>query len=83
MPLISYACECGYQVNKFFRQAKEAPADFLCPQCNTKQAKKTLSAPSSVAKIVIDNGFMARALEVNPEIVEINQERSEKDYSQD
>ena len=42
-----------------------------------------LSAPSSVSKVIVDNGFQARAVEVNPDIIEINKERSEKDYRED
>jgi len=79
MPLIHYLCEDKHSVSKFYRQAKEAPACFLCDKCG-KDAKKTLSAPSSASKIVVDNGFQARAVEINPDIVEINRERSSKDY---
>jgi hypothetical protein len=84
MPLIYYRCECSHSVSKFFRQAKDAPAFFACeaPECK-KQAKKQLKAPSSTSKIVVDNGFQARAVEVNPDIIEINEARSNKDYRED
>lgn len=84
MPLIYYQCEYGHSVSKFHRQAKDAPAFVSCakPDCD-KQAKKQLKAPSSESKVVVDNGFQARAVEVNPDIIEINQERSNKNYRED
>lgn len=45
--------------------------------------KKQLSAPSSTSKITIDNGVQARAVEVNPEIIRINHDRANKNYSED
>jgi tetraacyldisaccharide-1-P 4'-kinase len=81
MPLTIYLCEDKHSVTKFYRQVKDAPACVVC-ECG-KEAKKTLSAPNSTSKITIDNGFQAKAVEVNPEIVSINKERSEKDYRQE
>jgi hypothetical protein len=82
MPLIHYLCECNYSESKFFRQAKDAPATLPCKKCGKNQ-KKTLSAPSSSSKISIDNGVQARAVEITPDIVEINKARSEKNYRED
>ena len=65
------------------RQAKDAPASFLCPVCNKNDLKKQLSAPSSSSKISVDNGVQARAVEITPDIIEINKARSEKDYRED
>lgn len=79
---MTYLCECTHVEKKFHRQAKDSPAFFLCRVCG-KQMKKSLSAPSSTSKITIDNGHMARAVEVNPDIIEINKARSEKNYSED
>jgi tetraacyldisaccharide-1-P 4'-kinase len=84
MPLISYGGKCGHSVNKFHRQAKEAPAEIACPADDCyHQLKKQMKAPNSTSKVVMDNGFQARAVEINPEIVEINQARSDKDYRED
>lgn len=80
MPLISYICECKHSDKKFYRRAKDAPATFLCKICGLAM-KKALSVPSTSSKIVIDNGFQARAVEVIPDIVELNEQRSNKDYS--
>jgi len=82
MPLIAYACECNHVEKKFHRQGKDAPAEISCSKCG-KQMKKTLSAPSSSSKIVVDNGFQARAVEIVPDIIEINKERSSKNYKEE
>jgi hypothetical protein len=79
MPIINYTCECKHSIGKFFRQAKDSPVLFSCEKCG-KDMKKTLSIPSSSSKIIVDNGIQARAVEVIPNIVELNQERSNKDY---
>lgn len=83
MPLIAYKCDCGHIISKFERQAKNAPAFLTCPFCKTETLKKQLSSPSSGSKIVVDNGVQARAVEIVPDIIEINKARSEKDYRED
>lgn len=83
MPLIVYACKCGNIEKKFMRQAKDALASFPCSKCNQDQLKKQLSSPSSSSKITVDNGVQARAVEITPDIIEINKARSEKDYRED
>lgn len=82
MPLIHYLCECKKSASKFFRQAKDAPAFFICDNCN-KEMKKQLRSPSTLSKVTIDNGVQARAVEIVPNIVELNKERSDKDYRED
>lgn len=82
MPLIHYLCECKSCINKFHRQAKEAPSSIKCEKCGGNM-KKQLSAPSSSSKVTVDNGVQARAVEVNPDIVEINEQRANKNYSED
>lgn len=82
MPLFHYACENKHSSKKFFRQVAQAPAFLSCDQCKSPM-KKLLSAPSSTSKIIVDNGFQARQVEVNPDIIEINQARSNKNYSQE
>ena len=83
MPLIAYACECGNIAKKMTRQAKDAPAFFICTKCNIGKMKKQLSSPSSSSKITIDNGVQARSVEIMPDIIEINKARSEKDYREE
>lgn len=82
MPLIAYSCECGHSEKKLFRQIKDISTNIPCTKCKG-QMKKMLSAPSSSSKIVIDNGFQAKSVEILPNIVEINEERSRKNYSND
>lgn len=82
MPLIAYLCECKNSKTKYFRQVKDVPAFIICNKCE-KEMKKCLSSPTSSSKIVVDNGIQARAVEIIPDIVEINQERSKKDYREE
>jgi hypothetical protein len=82
MPLIAYVCDCKNSINKLFRRVADAPATIICEKCKLEM-KKTLSAPSSSTKIVVDNGFQARAVEILPDIIEINEQRSNKNYRED
>lgn len=82
MPLIAYACECSNVIKKFVRAASKAPSFLICPNCD-KNMKKLLSGGSSSSKITVDNGFQARSVEINPDIVEINEERSNKNLRED
>lgn len=82
MPLIAYACEGNHVIKKFVRAANEAPSSLICTQCS-KEMKKLLKAPSSTSKIVVDNGVQARAVEIHPDIVEINEARSNKNYREE
>lgn len=82
MPLINYCCECGNIVKKIFRKAKDIPKTIICEKCK-KEMKKLLSSPSASSKITIDNGVQARSVEVLPNIIEINDERSSKDYREE
>lgn len=83
MPLIAYSCEpCNSVIKKFVRAAKDAPSFLICANCS-KNMKKLLSAPSSTSKITVDNGIQARAVEIHPDIVEINEERSNKNLRED
>lgn len=82
MPIIAYGCECTSVIKKFVRKACDAPSSLICAICQ-KDMKRMLSAPFSTSKVTIDNGFQARAVEIHPDITEINAERSKKDYSTD
>jgi hypothetical protein len=82
MPIFAYSCEEKHLVKKFYRSAKDAPTCLICDECK-KEMKKMLSAPSSGSKIVVDNGFQARAVEITPNIIEINQERANKNYREE
>lgn len=81
MPLINYVCGCGEVQKKYFKAAADAPLVIKC-KCEA-QAKRTLGSTSSSHKIIVDNGLMARKIEIDPEIMEINDERSARDYTED
>lgn len=81
MPLINYLCSCGEVQKKYIKSAKDALSVVKCP-CGS-DAKKCFGTTSSSHKITIDNGLMSRSIEVDPDINEINDERSAKDYSEE
>lgn len=78
MPLLYYLCQCGERINKFYRNAKEAPVGLIC-SCG-QEYKKQLSAPSSKSVITVDNGHQARSVEVNLETIKSNEENSIRDF---
>lgn len=80
MPLISYLCSCGDLSKKYLKSAKEALPTIRCG-CGL-DAKKVFGTTSSSHKIVIDNGLMSRRVEVDPDIMVINDERSARDYTE-
>ena len=81
MPLINYVCSCGEVQKKYLKSAKDALPTIKC-KCGLN-AKKAFGSTSSSHKTVIDNGLMSRRLEIDPEIMEINDARSAKDYSEE
>jgi hypothetical protein len=81
MPLINYSCSCGEVLKKYVKSAKESLPTVKC-KCGL-DARKAFGALSSSHKIVIDNGLMARAVEVDPDINEINDDRSARDYTEE
>jgi hypothetical protein len=82
MPLISYLCSCGESTKRYVKAVKDATSFTLCLKCGL-EAKRTLGNTSSSHKITIDNGLMARSLEIDPNIQEINDERSNNDYTEE
>jgi hypothetical protein len=82
MPLINYLCECGKTTKKYVKLVADVLKTVDCAKCE-HQASRVFGNTSSSTKVVIDNGLMARKLELDPAIMEINDERSAKDYSED
>jgi hypothetical protein len=76
MPIIVYSCECKNTVKKFVRSVRNLPASLPCHKCG-KELTRTLSAPSNLSKVTVDNGFQARSVEIVPNIIEIMEERSQ------
>ena len=81
MPLISYSCQCGIVTSKYMKSAHDSPKTLPC-KCGA-EAKKGFGTTSSSHKVTIDNGVMARRVEVDQNIMEINDERSARDYSEE
>lgn len=81
MPLINYQCDCGKVFKKYIKSAKDAPSIFKC-ECGL-DAQKVFGATSSSHLTVIDNGLMAKRLEIDENIMEINDERSARDYTEE
>ncbi len=81
MPLIAYPCECGQVTKKYVKVAKDAAAFITCT-CG-KETKKGFGSTSSNHLVKIDNGLMARSIEISPDIMEVNDERSQKDFSEE
>lgn len=82
MPLIAFLCEKKHSKKKYYRQVKDVPAGIICEECGDVM-KKLLSSPTNSSKITVDNGLQARAVEIMPDIIEINKARSEKDYREE
>ena len=81
MPLLNYVCDCGEVTKKYFKAVKDSPSVVKCI-CGL-EARKGFGTTSSSYKITIDNGLQSRAVTVDPNIIEINDARSAKDYSQE
>lgn len=80
MPLIRYLCtnsDCNKTTSKLYRAGPDAEKEIVCKECGGK-AKRLLSSPASSSKITVDNGIQARAVEIDPNIMEINSERARK-----
>lgn len=81
MPMINYLCACGEVQKKYFKIVKDALLFVKC-KCGL-EAKKSFGTTSSSHVTVIDNGLMARRLEIDPEIMEINDDRAKTDYTEE
>jgi hypothetical protein len=81
VPLISYSCICGETTKKYLKLAKDAASSVTC-KCGL-EAKKVFGTTSNSYKVTIDLPGMSRAIEVLPDIQEINDERSARDYTED
>lgn len=82
MPLINYTCSCGEVQKKYFKSAKDATLTVKCSKCNA-EVRKGFGNTSSSHKVTMDNGLVARAIEISPDIMEINDARSAKDYTEE
>lgn len=83
MPLIRFKCTtCEQTESKLIKAAdlKDLPNRHACSFCGAEDGMlRQLGGPASVGKMIIDNGAMAKAVEIVPDIVEINKNESNKD----
>jgi uncharacterized Zn finger protein len=80
MPMIRYKCQapdCGAFFNLLIKDVKEIQPSHACKECGSL-SKRTLSSPSSSSKIVVGRETQARQVEIYPDVVELNHERSRK-----
>lgn len=78
MPRILYTCTDCHKVDAYLLKVGKIVSEQKCSLCGGL-SKRTLSAPASTSKISIDNGFQAKAVEITPNIIELNQERRKKE----
>jgi hypothetical protein len=79
MPRIAYKCDkCSNSKNKFFSNVKKIENKIECDLCLGEMVR-TLSSPSQRSTMVIDNGVQAKAIEIDTNIVEVIDDRLEKD----
>jgi DNA-directed RNA polymerase subunit RPC12/RpoP len=79
MPRIAYKCsKCSNSKNRFFSNVKKIEDKIECNLCLGEMVR-TLSSPSQRSTMVIDNGVQAKAVEIDTQIVEIIEDRSERD----
>lgn len=69
MPILSYKCECGISKKTLVRAKEIKTHEQICT-CG-KKMKRILNAPASVSKMIIDQGFQSKAIEVMTDIVEV------------
>ena len=80
MPRILYTCvdkKCN-KVDAYLLKVNEISSEKRCRACKGV-AKRTLAAPASTSKISIDNGFQSKSVEIVPNIIELNEERRNKE----
>ena len=82
MPLIEFKCKnCGLIKNKLVqsKELKGMSSTEDCPSCGTEKGlERQLGGAASASKMVIDNGSMAKSVEILTNIIELNQERSKQ-----
>lgn len=82
MPLIEYKCKnCGLIKNKLVqsKELKGLASKEACPSCGAEDSLiRQLGGAASASKMIIDNGSMAKSVEVLTNIIEINEERSKQ-----
>lgn len=76
--LIEFKCnnvDCNNRITKSIIKAKDIPPFLDCGACGVGKLERQLGAPTSKTTQIIDNGAMARQVEVMNEVVLKEQER--------
>ncbi len=72
--MITFECDrCDNSISKFFKKSKDIPKKLDC-SCGGR-LDRMLGAPSSKTTQVIDNGAMARKVELTNEVIEKERDR--------
>jgi len=84
--MILYKCsKCNLEQNNLIqnKDLKEAKNKLLCPLCQEETLVRQLGAPASASKKIIDQPGMAKAVEINLDVIKDNKERSKKEPNRD
>lgn len=76
--LIEFRCnniDCKNSITKLFTKTKDIPPFLDCGECSIGKLERQLGAPTSKTTQIIDNGSMARQVEVLNEVVLKEQDR--------
>lgn len=81
MPLFSFKCRVCKRLDRILLSPEEAEQPVFCrgEGCSGK-LKRIPKAPTTVVKETVDNGIMARRVEIYPDVKEVMKERNETDY---
>lgn len=76
--LIEFKCnniDCSNKITKWFKKPKDISPFLDCGSCGSGKLERQLGAPTSKTTQIIDNGAMAKQVEVMNEVVLKEQER--------
>ena len=76
--LIDFKCnnpDCDNFITKSFKTHKDIPPFLDCGSCGSGKLERQLGAPATKTTQVVDNGAMAKQVEINSEVILKEQER--------
>jgi hypothetical protein len=82
--LIKFICNnisCGNNITKLFKKASDIPSWLDCGSCGTGKLERILGAPASRSTQIVDNGLMAKQVELDSEMIVRQQEKLERQES--
>jgi len=78
MPMINYKCQaptCGAFFSILVHKSSDIEPTYACKECGCV-SKRSLSSPNSSSKIMVGKETQARAVEIYPDVIELNHERA-------